>query len=282
MPALAYKIENSVGRRSKGAVNEKDDVETVQNMLRLAAMIESQPRLDPGGIDGSIAADESKSDTVKAIEAFQERFMTTPEGVIGFGQRTWNELMSLLEGDKGDANPAPANPAAPQPAGGQFVFPFAQLPADDWTHGIPSFGARRSHGARAHAGCDLYFPVGTIIHAITSGIVTLGPYPFYEGTYALEIDHGTFLARYGEIQQSALVHQGDHVTAGQTIAKVGKLASISNSMLHLELYDKSAQGPLTVKNSQTKMTMERIPFMRRRDLIDPTSKLNVWKNNRPG
>jgi len=111
--------------------------------------------------------------------------------------------------------------------------------------------------------------------------VTLGPYPFYDGTYALEVDHGTFLARYGEIQKSAMVRQGDRVTPGQPIAKVGKLNSISNSMLHLELYDKSASGALTVKNSQTKKTANGIPFMRRRDLIDPTAKLNVWKNNRP-
>jgi murein DD-endopeptidase MepM/ murein hydrolase activator NlpD len=144
-----------------------------------------------------------------------------------------------------------------------------------------AFGSRRSHGARAHAGCDLYFPVGTTIHAIAAGTVTLGPYPFYDGTYALEVDHGTFLARYGEIQKSAMVRQGDRVTPGQPIAKVGKLNSISNSMLHLELYDKSASGALTVKNAQTKKTASGIPFMRRRDLIDPTAKLNVWKNNRP-
>ena len=109
--------------------------------------------------------------------------------------------------------------------------------------------------------------------------MTLGPYPFYQGTFALEIDHGAFLARYGEIQQSTFVHQGDQVTAGQPIAKVGNLIGITNSMLHLELYDKSAQGQLTVKNNQTARTANGVPFMRRKDLIDPTAKLNEWKNN---
>lgn len=52
-------------------------------------------------------------------------------------------------------------------------------------------------------------------------------------------------------------------------------------MLHLELYDKSAQGGLTVKNSQTKKTSGGVPFWRRRDLIDPTAKLNEWKTKRP-
>jgi murein DD-endopeptidase MepM/ murein hydrolase activator NlpD len=279
---LIYAISGSVGRRSKGAVNNKADIETVQNMLRLAAMIESQPALDPGAIDGTIDANESNDDTVRAIEAFQARFLTSPDGVIGVGKRTWRELMTVLEGDETETEPAPATSSTtPASSGGEFFFPFKQLPSVNWTEGIRAFGSRRSHGARAHAGCDLYFPVGTTIHAITAGTVTLGPYDFYEGTYALEIDHGAFLARYGEIQKSALVRQGDRVTAGQPIAKVGKLNSITNSMLHLEIYDKSAQGALTVRNNQTKKTAKGVPFMRRRDLIDPTAKLNVWKNNRP-
>jgi murein DD-endopeptidase MepM/ murein hydrolase activator NlpD len=281
MPDLTYKISSSVGRRSKGAVNNKTDVETVQNMLRLAAMIEKQPKLDPGGVDGTIDADESNDDTVKAIEVFQSRFFP-PDGVIGVGKRTWRELMTLLEGDETEATPAaPPIPTSPVSGNDPFFFPFKQLPSLDWTTGIRAFGSRRSHGARAHAGCDLYFPVGTTIHAITSGVVTLGPYPFYEGTYALEVDHGAFLARYGEIQQSAMVRQGDRVGAGQPIAKVGKLASIQNSMLHLELYDKSVQGSLTVRNSQTKTTANGVPFMRRRDLMDPTTKLNAWKGKLP-
>jgi murein DD-endopeptidase MepM/ murein hydrolase activator NlpD len=281
MPELEYKINGSVGRRSKGAANAEADIETVQNMLRLAAMIESEPQLDPGPLDGTIDTDEANDDTVKAIEAFQARFMNNPDGVIGVGKKTWQELMKALEGDDTDTEPAPVPTPTPAPANGQLLFPFKEVPQLNWTEDIRKFGARRSHGARAHAACDLYFPVGTTIHAITDGVVTLGPYPFYEGTFALEVDHGTFLARYGEIQQSALVHQGDHVTAGQPIAKVGKLTGITNSMLHLELYDKSAQGPLTVKNKLTKKTADGVPYMRRRDLIDPTAKLNEWKNNLP-
>lgn len=281
---LEFKISASVGRWSKGAVNQKDDVETVQNMLRIAAMIEKEPRLDPNSIDGSINHNEQKSATIKAIEAFQGRFMTAPDGVIGVGQRTWNELITTLEGTDDDAEPvgdtgSGADSSVTPQGDAQFFFPFTQLPAKNWTEDIRRFGARRSKGARAHAACDLYFPEGTIIHAITDGKVTLGPYPFYQGTFALEIDHGTFLARYGEIQASTFVHQGDHVTTGQPIAKVGNLIGITNSMLHLELYDKSAQGPLTVKGKQTKRTADGVPYMRRKDLIDPTSKLNEWKNN---
>lgn len=281
---INFAISNSVGRWSKGAVNQEDDVKTVQNMLRIAAMAENEPRFDPNRIDGSINQDEKKSGTIKAIEAFQARFMNEPDGLIGVGQRTWNELMTTLEGSDDDTEPAgdtgsDTGPSVALPGDAQFFFPFDRMPNANWTEGMRRFGASRSGGARAHAGCDLYFPEGTIIHAITAGRVTLGPYPFYQGTFALEVDHGTFLARYGEIKQSTFVRQGDQVTAGQRIARVGNLTNITNSMLHLELYDKSRQGQLTVKNNQTARTASGVPFWRRKDLIDPTPKLNVWKNN---
>jgi murein DD-endopeptidase MepM/ murein hydrolase activator NlpD len=277
-----FQIGGSVGRWSKGAANAKADVETVQNMLRTAAMILNNPQVDPGGIDGAIGKDEAKSDTVKAIEAFQGRFVSAPDGVVGVGKRTWRELMTVLEGSNtGTESPAPPIESPAQPSGNaQFFFPFSELPNLNWTESMRRFGAQRK--GRAHAACDLYFPTGTTIHAITAGKVTRGPYAFYQGTFALEIDHGPFLARYGEIQESAFVRSGEEVNAGQPIARVGNLIGITNSMLHLELYDKTAAGPLTVGAVQSARASDGRPFMRRKDLIDPTTRLNEWKNNLPG
>jgi murein DD-endopeptidase MepM/ murein hydrolase activator NlpD len=272
-------ISGSVGRRDKSAVNTAADIETVQEMLRSAAMILDDSRVDPGAIDGKIGMDASKSGTVQAIEAFQSRFLTNPDGVIDVSGRTWRELLNVLEG----GSEADTFPARPQGAA-KFFFPFERLPSFDWTSGMRRFAANRSGGRRAHAGCDLYFPAGTTIHAVADGTVIRGPYFFYLGTYALEIDHGSFIARYGEIQQSTFVRQGDRVRAGQQIAKVGHLVSIQvpSDMLHLELYNKTASGPLTVSAAAGKKAQDGRPFMRRRDLIDPTPKLNVWKNNLPG
>src|SRR6266446_2741483 len=96
------------------------------------------------------------------------------------------------------------------------------------THSWPprAFASNRSNGVRAHAGCDLYFENGTWIYAVADGIVTRGPYPFYCETFALEVDHGDFLARYGEIQAVTAVKEGDRVRAGQQIARVGHLIGI--------------------------------------------------------
>jgi len=281
-------ISGSVGRWEKGAVNTKADIETVQEMLRLATTILHEPRVDPGDIDGQIARNSSESATVKAIEAFQGRFLKAPDGVIDVGGRTWRELVGVLESGKPSETSATqprSETSATQPQGtAGFFFPFDRLPSVNWTDSPRRFASSRSGGRRAHAGCDLYFPIGTIIHAITDGKVVRGPYAFYAETYAIEIDHGTFIARYGEVQGSAFVSVGDHVTAGQPIAKVGHLVGISvpSAMLHLELYNKSAQGPLTVSADSSATTSDGRPFFRRRDIIDPTPKLNEWKNNLPG
>lgn len=268
-----WKITASVGQVSKGAVNNDTDVKTVQAMLRSAAMILGNPQLDPGTIDGTIDPKAAKSNTVQAIIAFQSRFFTKPDGVIDANGRTWRELVAILGGTP-----------EPQQASGAEFFPFATLPAVNWTSAPRSFASNRDNGARAHAGCDLYFPKGTTIHAIKDGTVVRGPYYFYNGTYALEVDHGSFLARYGEIQENALVREGDRVIAGQPIASVGHLENISvpSDMLHLEIYTKTEHGPLTTSAAAGLSAPNGRPFMRRKDLVDPTPYLNRWKDNLPG
>ena len=146
-----------------------------------------------------------------------------------------------------------------------------------------AFASSRAGGARLHAGCDLYFPRDTPIHAVADGVVIRGPYPFYCETFALEIDHGPFLARYGEIQSKTEVGTGASVKAGQKIARVGHLVGIQvpSDMLHFELYDKSMSGPLTVVGDSGSAVKNGVPFMRRKDLIDPTLNLNQWRQNLP-
>jgi murein DD-endopeptidase MepM/ murein hydrolase activator NlpD len=274
-----WKISGAVGVWEKGAANNKDDVETVQEMLRGAAMILREPRIDPGVVDGAIAKGGAKSKTVEAIKAFQSRFMTSPDGLMSVGGRTWRELVVVLDSGAEQAEAPQAETDGAQ----KFFFPLSPLPTDSYTIPPRCYGSRRAKGARAHAGCDLYAAVGTVIHAITDGTVVRGPEPFYAGTYAIEVDHGTFLARYGEVQGEAFVRKGDVVKAGQPIAKVGRLVGIDvpSAMLHLELYDKSAHGPLTVPASQSARTSDGRPFLRRRDLINPQPKLDEWRANLP-
>lgn len=273
---MAFEIQRSVGDWNKGAVNLPDDVKTVQKMLRQAAKLKEQPDWDPKGTDGKISWDAGSSDTVHAIKAFQSSFLSKPDGVIEVNKKSWTMLQAALE---------KAKPDAVSPNKGEQYFPFPKLPASDWVSGARKFAANRSgsSGKRAHAGCDLYFPQGTPIYAVADGKVTLGPYFFYNGTYALEVDHGDFIVRYGEVQEATLVKKGDTVKAGQKIARVGHLVGISvpSDMLHFEMYDKSEKGPLTVGAAQSKRRADGVPFLRRKDLLDPTPFLNKWSKHLP-
>jgi murein DD-endopeptidase MepM/ murein hydrolase activator NlpD len=275
---MSWGITGPVGRQQEGATNVKSDVRTVQHLLTRVAAQLGDPQLDPKGEDGLLAASPS-SDTLKAILAFQARFMVHADGLISVNGETWGRLQDAAEGvTAGQINPN---------AGGGPFFPFPALPPTDWTHTPRSFGANRTgpHGSqRAHAGCDLYFPQGTWMYAIADGVVVQGPYPFYQQTFALEIDHGTFLARYGEVQSHTAVRKNDPVKAGQKIARVGHLVGITvpSDMLHLEIYDKTATGSLTVVDAaHSKKRSDGVPFLRRKDLTDPTSRLNQWKMHLP-
>ncbi len=272
---MSLEISGSVGRWEKGARNLQPDVKTVQGLLSAAAKMLNAPEIDPKAVDGKISRPPATSDTVKAIEAFQSRFTAAADGIIEVGSQTWAALLQAVPG-------TPAAQKSVSQASQEF-FPFPTVPAQSWEKSPLAFASLRSGGARLHAGCDLYFPVGTPIHAIADGVVARGPYAFYCETFALEIDHGSFLARYGEIQSKTEVGAGATVRAGQKIAKVGHLIGIKvpSDMLHFELYDKSESGALTIASGPRSAMKNNIPFMRRKDLIDPTLHLNRWRENLP-
>jgi L,D-transpeptidase catalytic domain len=86
-------ITGSVGRWEKGARNLETDVETVQRLLETAAQKLQAPDLDPKGVDGKIARQSAKSNTVAAIEAFQKRSNISIDGLIEPGGQTWQALL---------------------------------------------------------------------------------------------------------------------------------------------------------------------------------------------
>jgi murein DD-endopeptidase MepM/ murein hydrolase activator NlpD len=149
-----------------------------------------------------------------------------------------------------------------------LLFPLFQRPADSYKTSPRHFGSGRS-GGRKHAGCDLYAPVGTAIRAMAQGTIRIAPYDFYGGTWAIEVDHGTFVARYGEVKPNSVkaLKAGATVLPGQVIAEVGKLNNYHKSMLHLELYAGTASGGLTVRGNP--------PYQRRADLFNPTTWLDA-------
>jgi hypothetical protein len=91
-------ITGSVGRWEKDARNLQADVKTVQRLLETAAQKLQAPDLDPKGVDGKIARQSAKSNTVAAIEAFQKRSNISIDGLIEPGGQTWQALLQAAGG----------------------------------------------------------------------------------------------------------------------------------------------------------------------------------------
>ncbi|MBN2167665.1 MAG: M23 family metallopeptidase [Actinobacteria bacterium] len=121
------------------------------------------------------------------------------------------------------------------------ICPFTRdesIACGHWPAGsldYPYFGAPRSNG-RIHAGVDIYpaAGVGAPVYAIKGGTVIRSE-PFYtrytgEVTYAVLVDHGDFVANYGEVQPPSL-KAGDTVQCGQLIGYIS-----GTQQLHLEIY----------------------------------------------
>lgn len=151
-----------------------------------------------------------------------------------------------------------------------FVFPLAGPAQANYTEAPRSFGSCRNNCNRLHAGADLYTNTGSIIYAIANGEI-IDFYEFYLGTYALVIDHGDFVVRYGEIKGKLPqgMRIGARVRQGQGIAYVGRLIGLSQDMLHFERYAGWARGSLTDTGNY--------PYQRRSDLVNPTQDLIAWK-----
>src|ERR1043165_2042871 len=79
-------------------------------------------------------------------------------------------------------------------------FPLAFVPKENYKNAYLGFLAKRpAMGPRIlHGACDLLAPIGTTVYAVDDGVVVAGPYEFYLGVKAIEIQHPLFTVRYGE------------------------------------------------------------------------------------
>lgn len=68
-------------------------------------------------------------------------------------------------------------------------------------------GYRRSSGARHHSGIDIYCKYKDVIVACEDGTI-VNFYYFYNGTYSLIVDHGSFVIHYGEVDGTSLIVSG--------------------------------------------------------------------------
>jgi murein DD-endopeptidase MepM/ murein hydrolase activator NlpD len=161
-----------------------------------------------------------------------------------------------------------------------LLFPMACRPAESYRTGSRAFNSSR--GNRRHAGCDLYAAVGTEIRAMADGVI-VRCYPFYWKTDAIDVVHGNFVVRYGELaprneeEQKALA--GLQIKRGDVIGKIGQLfekegVKHKHTMLHLEMYSTNVRPE---KKEDQLSQPKSSPFERRHDLVDPSDTLDICK-----
>ncbi len=145
-------------------------------------------------------------------------------------------------------------------------FPLPFVPKRSYKDAGSGFGASREKVRKGlrHAANDLVGPPGTPVLAMEDGLVLLGPYEFFRQTYALEVRHGQFVARYCELDPHTEVTAGDQVKEGQVIGYIGNQPGLD--MLHIEFFDGTLTGNLTDKRNP--------PYERRKDVFNGTELLD--------
>jgi murein DD-endopeptidase MepM/ murein hydrolase activator NlpD len=115
------------------------------------------------------------------------------------------------------------------------------------------FGLRRVFNGQPrsrHKGLDLRGAEGTPVLAMTDGTVALAEEMYFSGN-VVYLDHGLgFLSMYAHL--SAIdVRPGEHVTAGQTLGKVGSTGRSTGPHLHLGCYSLGmAVDPVTLMEAK--------------------------------
>jgi murein DD-endopeptidase MepM/ murein hydrolase activator NlpD len=98
----------------------------------------------------------------------------------------------------------------------------------------------------AHGGADFMSPAGTPIHAPNAGRIVIARDLYFSGNTVV-IDHGLGLFSTLAHLSAFDVHEGDRVSAGQTIGRVGATGRVTGPHLHWAVRVSSARvDPLSV------------------------------------
>lgn len=125
---------------------------------------------------------------------------------------------------------APMAPSSPKPSLGTGVPRFS-WPVNGST--LSEYGAKA--GGRHNDGINIGAPLGTTVRAAAAGdVVYAGDKIAGFGNLLLIKHNGGFATAYAHLQ-NPIVKTGDHVTAGQSIAQIGKTGNVSTPQLHFEI-----------------------------------------------
>jgi murein DD-endopeptidase MepM/ murein hydrolase activator NlpD len=112
-----------------------------------------------------------------------------------------------------------------------------------------AFGSRSVFNGQArspHTGADFLSPAGTPVHAPAGGTVVIAAPLYYSGNTVV-IDHGLGIYSLFAHFSAIAVHEGDVVTPGEVVGKVGATGRVTGPHLHWAIrINGSRVDPLSV------------------------------------
>lgn len=160
-----------------------------------------------GEVEDNIAALEAEADSIK--DAIKDDMNNSSGGGSGGGSYTGTYIW-----------PVPGYSRVSSPYGNR-ICPF--------------------HGKEFHSGIDIPAALGTSIKATAAGVVISSKYNGGYGNCVM-ISHGGGMYSLYAHCSSLLVKKGQHVSQGQTIARVGSTGNSTGNHLHFEMRKGSSSG----------------------------------------
>jgi len=135
--------------------------------------------------------------------------------------------------------PASTEPPAPRPARaevGHDEAPGSARAVLAWPLRGVLYGRFGARGGAHHDGIDIAAPEGSPVQAAADGtVIFVGKQSGYGNVVILRHEHG--LVTVYAHNSAALVREGEHVTRGQQVARVGQTGRTTGPHLHFEVRD---------------------------------------------
>jgi len=184
------------------------------------------------------AADQAEQERNAAAAKDREKQLGEEAAAAAAASKEFKAAAKQAEEEANSGNVSTTTPSAPPtytpPAatGAARVYPLT-------TYTLAAKFGQYGPWARWHTGTDFAAPIGTPIHAITTGIVThvgYGAAAEWAGFYITILHTDGYSTLYAHQTPSSFVKVGDVVTTGQQIGIVGVTGRSFGPHCHVELY----------------------------------------------
>ena len=185
--------------------------------------LDVRPGTYPVTVDAGAARGHAVYDLHVTSRVFRTRRLTVDEGFV---TPPASEQARIARDAKLLADVWSA-PATERQWTGAFVRPVPH-------EANSAFGTRSIFNGKprnAHGGADFLSPAGTPIHAPNAGRIVVARSLYYSGNTVV-IDHGLGLFSMLAHMSAIDVHEGDRVTAGQILGRVGATGRVTGPHLH--------------------------------------------------